>query len=196
MKDITQYINEGIVDMLMKVFVGKIKMLQKKFNISENSIDELSKTLAENQDSLNNELSDLAKGKIKNSEEWWKGVIRVKPDAAKAMVPAKVNDQLFTNILNISGVYQKALKSWEQAGILDTPQVVLHIQRDVKDLLAIFETVSKDNGKQANISTQLDKLQIILKGINLKNKDAKKILDDVLSDISGKGTEFVQKYSK
>lgn len=196
MKDITQYINEGIVDMLMKVFVGKIKMLQKKFNISENSIDELSKTLAENQDSLNNELSDLAKGKIKNSEEWWKGVIRVKPDAAKAMVPAKVNDQLFTNILNISGVYQKALKSWEQAGILDTPQVILHIQRDVKDLLAIFETVSKDNGKQANISTQLDKLQIILKGINLKNKDAKKILDDVLSDISGKGTEFVQKYSK
>ena len=112
------------------------------------------------------------------------------------MVPAKVNDQLFTNILNISGVYQKALKSWEQAGILDTPQVILHIQRDVKDLLAIFETVSKDNGKQANISTQLDKLQIILKGINLKNKDAKKILDDVLSDISGKGTEFVQKYSK
>lgn len=196
MKDITQYINEGIVDMLMKVFVGKIKMLQKKFNISENSIDELSKTLAENQDSLNNELSDLAKGKIKNSEEWWKGVIRVKPDAAKAMVPAKVNDQLFTNILNISAVYQKALKSWEQAGILDTPQVILHIQRDVKDLLAIFETVSKDNGKQANISTQLDKLQIILKGINLKNKDAKKILDDVLSDISGKGTEFVQKYSK
>jgi hypothetical protein len=196
MKAITQYINEGMVDMLMKVFVGKIKMLQKKFNISENSIDELSKTLAENQDSLNNELSDLAKGKIKNSEEWWKGVIRVKPDAAKAMVPAKVNDQLFTNILNISGVYQKALKSWEQAGILDTPQVILHIQRDVKDLLAIFETVSKDNGKQANISTQLDKLQIILKGINLKNKDAKKILDDVLSDISGKGTEFVQKYSK
>lgn len=196
MKDITQYINEGIVEVLMKFFVGKLKMLQKKFNISENSIDELSKTLAENQDSLNNELSDLAKGKIKNSEEWWKGVIRVKPDAAKAMVPAKVNDQLFTNILNISGVYQKALKSWEQAGILDTPQVILHIQRDVKDLLAIFETVSKDNGKQANISTQLDKLQIILKGINLKNKDAKKILDDVLSDISGKGTEFVQKYSK
>lgn len=196
MKDITQYINEGIVDMLMKVFVGKIKMLQKKFNISENSIDELSKTLAENQDSLNNELSELAKGKIKNSEEWWKGVIRVKPDAAKAMVPAKVNDQLFTNILNISGVYQKALKSWEQAGILDTPQVILHIQRDVKDLLAIFETVSKDNGKQANISAQLDKLQVILKGINLKNKDAKKILDDVLSDISGKGTEFIQKYSK
>ena len=77
MKDITQYINEGIVDVLMKVFVGKIKMLQKKFNISENSIDELSKTLAENQDSLNNELSDLAKGKIKNSEEGGKGFIRV-----------------------------------------------------------------------------------------------------------------------
>lgn len=196
MKDITQYINEGIVDMLMKAFVGKIKMLQKKFNISENSIDELSKSLAENQDSLNNELSKLAKGKIKNSEEWWKGVIRVKPEAAKAMVPAKVNDQLFTNILNISGVYQKALKSWEAAGILDTPQVILHIQRDVKDLLAIFETVSKDNGKQANISAQLDKLQVILKGINLNNKDAKKTLDDVLKDISGKGTEFVQKYSK
>lgn len=196
MKDITQYINEGIVDMLMKAFVGKIKMLQKKFNISENSIDELSKTLAENQDSLNNELSKLAKGKIKNSEEWWKGVIRVKPEAAKAMVPAKVNDQLFTNILNISGVYQKALKSWEAAGILDTPQVILHIQRDVKDLLAIFETVSKDNGKQANISAQLDKLHNILSNITLKNKDAKKTLDDVLKDISGKGTEFVQKYSK
>ena len=31
MKAITQYINEGIVDMLMKVFVGKLKMLQKKY---------------------------------------------------------------------------------------------------------------------------------------------------------------------
>lgn len=196
MKAITQYINEGIVDMLMKAFVGKIKMLQKKFNISENSIDELSKTLAENQDSLNNELSKLAKGKIKDSEGWWKGVTRVKPEAAKAIAPEKVNNQLFTNILNISGVYQKAIKEWEQAGILDTPQVILHIQRDVKDLLAIFETVSKDNGKQANISAQLDKLHNILSNITLKNKDAKKTLDDVLKDLNGKGSEFVQKYSK
>lgn len=196
MKDITQYINEGIVDMLMKVFVGKLKMLQKKFNISENSIDELSKTLAENQDNLNNELSKLAKGKIKDSEGWWKGVVRVKPEAAKAMVPAKVNDQLFTNILNISGVYQKAIKSWEDAGILDTPQVMLHIQRDVKDLLAIFETVSKDNGKQANISAQLDKLQNILANMTLSNNDAKSILDDIIKDLDGKGSEFMQKYSK
>lgn len=196
MKGITQYINEGLVDALMKVFVGKLKMLQKKFNISENSIDELSKTLAENQDNLNNELSNLAKGKIKDSEGWWKGVVRVKPEAAKAMVPAKVNDQLFTNILNISGVYQKAVKSWEAAGILDTPQVMLHIQRDVKDLLAIFETVSKDNGKQANISAQLDKLQNILSNMPLSNKDAKSILDDIIKDLDGKGSEFMQKYSK
>lgn len=196
MKDITQYINEGLVDALMKVFVGKLKMLQKKFNISENSIDELSKTLAENQDNLNNELSNLAKGKIKDSEGWWKGVVRVKPEAAKAMVPEKVNDQLFTNILNISGIYIKAIKSWEQAGILDTPQVMLHIQRDVKDLLAIFETVSKDNGKQANISAQLDKLQNILSNMTLSNKDAKSILDDIIKDLDGKGSEFMQKYSK
>ena len=196
MKAITQYINEGIVEVLMKFFVGKLKMLQKKFNISENSIDELSKTLAENQDNLNNELSKLAKGKIKDSEGWWKGVIRVKPEAAKALVPAKVNDQLFTNILNISGVYQKAIKSWESAGILDTPQVILHIQRDVKDLLAIFETVSKDNGKQANISAQLDKLQNILANMSLSNNDAKSILDDIIKDLDGKGSEFMQKYSK
>ena len=43
----------------MKFFVGKLKMLQKKFNISENSIDELAQSLAENQDNLNNELSNL-----------------------------------------------------------------------------------------------------------------------------------------
>lgn len=196
MKDITQYINEGIVEVLMKFFVGKLKMLQKKFNISENSIDELAQSLAENQDNLNNELSTLAKGKIKNSEDWWKGVTRVKPEAAKAIAPEKVNNQLFTNILNISGVYQKAIKEWEQAGILDTPQVMLHIQRDVKDLLAIFETISKDNGKQANISAQLDKLHNILANITLKNTDANKILDDVLNDLDGKGSEFVQKYSK
>jgi hypothetical protein len=196
MKAITQYINEGMVEVLMKFFVGKLKMLQKKFNISENSIDELAQSLAENQDNLNNELSNLAKGKIKNSEEWWKGVTRVKPEAAKAIAPEKVNNQLFTNILNISGVYQKAIKEWEQAGILDTPQVILHIQRDVKDLIAIFETVSKDNGKQANISTQLDKLENILSRITLNNKDAKQILDDTLKDIDGKGSEFVQKYSK
>lgn len=196
MKDITQYINEGIVEVLMKFFVGKLKMLQKKFNISENSIDELAQTLAENQDNLNNELSTLAKGKIKNSEDWWKGVTRVKPEAAKTIAPEKVNNQLFTNIFNISGVYQKAIKEWEQAGILDTPQVMLHIQRDVKDLLAIFETISKDNGKQANISAQLDKLQNILSRITLTNKDAKQILDDTLNDLDGKGSEFVQKYSK
>lgn len=196
MKDITQYINEGMVEVLMKFFVGKLKMLQKKFNISENSIDELAQSLAENQDNLNNELSKLAKGKIKNSEEWWKGVVRVKPEAAKSIAPEKVNNQLFTNILNISGVYQKAIKEWEQAGILDTPQVMLHIQRDVKDLLAIFETISKDNGKQANISAQLDKLHNILANIKLTNKDAQKTLDDVLNDLDGKGSEFVQKYSK
>ena len=196
MKNIAQYINEGLVDMLMKVFVGKLKMLQKKFNISENSIDELAKTLAENKDNLNNELSNLAKGKIQDSEGWWKGVTRVKPEAAKVIAPEKVNNQLFTNILNISGVYQKAIKEWERAGILDTPQVMLHIQRDVKDLLAIFETISKDNGKQANISAQLDKLENILSSINLKNNDAKQILDDVLNDLDGKGSEFVQKYSK
>ena len=103
---------------------------------------------------------------------------------------------VFTNILNISGVYQKALKSWEAAGILDTPQVMLHIQRDVKDLLAIFETVSKDNGKQANISAQLDKLQNILSNMTLSNKDAKSILDDIIKDLDGKGSEFMQKYSK
>ena len=68
MKTITQYINEGLVDALMKVFVGKLKMLQKKFNISENSIGELAQSLAENQDNLNNELSNLAKGKIKDSD--------------------------------------------------------------------------------------------------------------------------------
>ena len=56
---------------------------------------------------------------------------------------------------------------------------MLHIQRDVKDLLAIFETVSKDNGKQANISAQLDKLQNILSNMTLSNKDAKSILDDI-----------------
>lgn len=196
MKDITQYINEGLVDMLMKFFVGKLKMLQKKFNISENSIEELSNTLAENQDNLNNELSNLAKGKIKDSDGWWKGVNKVKPETAKVISPEKVNNQLFTNILNISGVYQKAIKEWEQVGILDTPQVMLHIQRDVKDLLVIFETISKDNGKQANISAQLDKLHNILSNITLKNKDAKEILDDVLNDLDGKGSEFVQKYSK
>jgi hypothetical protein len=196
MKTITQYINEGMVDMLIKFFVGKLKMLQKKFNISENSIEELSNTLAENQDNLNNELSNLAKGKIKDSDGWWKGVNKVKPETAKVISPEKVNNQLFTNILNISGVYQKAIKEWEQVGILDTPQVMLHIQRDVKDLLVIFETISKDNGKQANISTQLDKLHNILSNITLKNNDAKEILDDVLNDLDGKGSEFVQKYSK
>ena len=196
MKDITQYINEGLVDALAKFFVGKVKMLQKKFNISENSIDELSGTLAENQDKLNTELKKASKGKVKNSTDWWKKLIKVKPEVAKAISPEKINNQLYTNILNISGVYQKAIDSWASAGILDSPQIQLHIQRDVKDLLAIFETVGKDNGKKAGISGQLDKLEGILSSMQLKNKEAKEVLKDTQKEISGKGKEFVQKYSK
>jgi high-affinity K+ transport system ATPase subunit B len=124
MKDLTTYLNESLLDAIVKIFVGKIKMLQKKFNISENSINDLSTSLSEIQDELNNELNKLSNGKVKDSADWWKQLLKVKPEVAKGAVPEKINNQLFTNILNVSGVYSKALESWDNIEILDTEGVV------------------------------------------------------------------------
>lgn len=196
MKDLTTYLNESLLDAIVKIFVGKIKMLQKKFNISENSINDLSTSLSEIQDELNNELKELSKGKVKDSTDWWKQLLKVKPEVAKGSVPEKINNQLFTNILNVSGVYSKALESWDSIGILDTEGIQYHIKRDIKQLIAIIETVCKDNGKQANISQQLDKLENILSQLKLKDKKAKEILDETIGELNGKGSEFLQKYKK
>lgn len=196
MKDLTTYLNESLLDAIAKIFIGKIKVLQKKFNISENSINDLSTSLSEIQDELNNELNELSKGKVKDSTDWWKQLLKVKPEVAKSSIPEKINNQLFTNILNVSGVYSKALESWNSIGILDTEGIQYHIKRDIKQLIAIIETVCKDNGKQANISQQLDKLENILSQLKLKDKKSKEILDETIGELNGKGSEFIQKYKK
>ena len=190
MKDLARYvndsINESLLDMIIKLFTNKLKVLQKKFSLSQNSIDDLSEKLAEPQDKLNSELKELSKGKITDSDKWWKQLLVVKPELAKVISPIVVNDSITKNLLNISGVYKKALDSWEDAKILDTPGIQYHIKRDISQLVILAEGIVKDNKKQVNIVNQLKKIEILLKQLKLKDRDAKKILDGTIDIISGK----------
>ena len=195
MKDLARYvndsINESLLDMIIKLFTNKLKVLQKKFSLSQNSIDDLSEKLAEPQDKLNSELKELSKGKITDSDKWWKQLLVVKPELAKVISPIVVNDSITKNLLNISGVYKKALDSWEDAKILDTPGIQYHIKRDISQLVILAEGIVKDNKKQVNIVNQLKKIEILLKQLKLKDRDAKKILDETLDIISGKAEDLL-----
>ena len=86
----------------------------------------------------------------------------------------------------MSGVYKKALDSWGAAKILDTPGIQYHIKRDISQLVILSEGIVKDNKKQVNIVNQLKKIEILLKQLKLKDRDAKKILDETIDIISGK----------
>ena len=102
MKDLTTYVNESMNDsinesllgMIIKLFTNKLKVLQKKFSLSENSINELSEKLAEPQDKLNSELKELSKGKIIDSDKWWKQLLVVKPELSKVVSPIDVNNSI------------------------------------------------------------------------------------------------------
>ena len=195
MKDLSTYvndsINESLLGMIIKLFTNKLKALQKKFSLSENSINDLSEKLAEPQDKLNSELKELSKGKITDSDKWWKQLLVVKPELSKVTSPIVVNDSITKNLLNISGVYKKALDSWEAANILDTPGIQYHINRDISQLVILSEGIVKDNKKQINVVNQLKKIEILLQQLNLKDKDAKKILDETLDIISGKAEDLL-----
>ena len=106
MKDLATYvndsINESLLDVIIKIFTNKLKVLQKKFSLSQNSVDDLSEKLAEPQDKLNSELKELSKGKITDSDKWWKQLLVVKPELAKVISPIVVNDSITKNLLNIS----------------------------------------------------------------------------------------------
>ena len=195
MKDLTTYVNESINESLLetiaKFFINKLKVLQKKFSLSENSINELSEKLAEPQDKLNSELKELSKGKIIDSDKWWKQLLVVKPELSKVVSPIVLNDSITKNLLNISSIYKKALDSWEAANILDTPGIQYHIKRDISQLVILAEGIVKDNKKQLNVANQLKKIEILLQQLKLKDEDAKKILDETLDIISGKAEDLL-----
>ena len=195
MKDLTTYVNESIneslIEMIAKFFMNKLKVLQNKFSLSENSVNDLSEKLAEPQDKLNSELKELSKGKIIDSDKWWKQLLVVKPELSKVVSPIVLNDSITKNILNISSIYKKALDSWEAANILDTPGIQYHIKRDITQLVILAEGIVKDNKKQINIVNQLKKIEILLRQLKLKDKDAKKILDETLDIISGKAEDLL-----
>lgn len=195
MKDLTTYVNESIneslIEMIAKFFMNKLKVLQNKFSLSENSVNDLSEKLPEPQDKLNNELKELSKGKIIDSDKWWKQLLVVKPELSKVVSPIVLNDSITKNILNISSIYKKALDSWEAAKILDTPGIQYHIKRDITQLVILAEGIVKDNKKQINIVNQLKKIEILLRQLKLKDKDAKKILDETLDIISGKAEDLL-----
>ena len=197
MKDLTTYINdsvnESLLGMIVKLFTDKLKVLQKKFSLSQNSIDDLSEKLAEPQDKLNEELKELSKGKINDSDNWWKQLLKVKPELSKVVSPIFVNDSITKNLLNISGVYRKALNSWEAAKILDTPGIQYHIKRDIAQLVILAEGIVEDNKRQVNVLNQLKKIEVLLQQLKLKDKDAKKILDETLNNISGKAEDLLYK---
>ena len=188
---VNESINESLIEMIAKFFMNKLKVLQNKFSLSENSINELSEKLAEPQDKLNSELKELSKGKIIDSDKWWKQLLVVKPELSKVVSPIVLNDSITKNLLNISGIYRKALDSWEAANILDTPGIQYHIKRDITQLVILAEGIVKDNKKQINIVNQLKKIEILLRQLKLKDKDAKKILDETLDIISGKAEDLL-----
>ena len=195
MKDLTTYVNESINESLLetitKFFINKLKVLQKKFSLSENSVNDLSEKLAEQQDKLNNELKELSKGKIIDSDKWWKQLLVVKPELSKVVSPIEVNNSITKNLLNISSIYRKALYSWEAVNILDTPGIQYHIKRDIAQLVILTEGIAKDNEKQTNVANQLKKIEILLQQLKLKDIDAKKILDETLDIISGKAEDLL-----
>ena len=195
MKDLTTYVNESINESLLetiaKFFINKLKVLQKKFSLSENSVNDLGEKLAEPQDKLNSELKELSKGKIIDSDKWWKQLLVVKPELSKVVSPIDVNNSITKNLLNISDIYRKALDSWEAAKILDTPGIQYHIKRDISQLVILAEGIAKDTEKQTNIANQLKKIEILLQRLKLKDKDAKKILDETLDIISGKAEDLL-----
>ena len=195
MKDLTTYVNESINESLLetiaKFFINKLKVLQKKFSLSENFVNDLSEKLAEPQDKLNSELKELSKGKIIDSDKWWKQLLVVKPELSKVVSPIDVNNSITKNLLNISDIYRKALDSWEAAQILDTPGIQYHIKRDITQLVILAEGIVKDNKKQINVANQLKKIEILLQQLKLKDKDAKKILDETLDIISGKAEDLL-----
>ena len=195
MKDLTTYVNESIneslIEMIAKFFMNKLKVLQNKFSLSENSVNDLSEKLAEPQDKLNSELKELSKGKISDSTKWWKQLLVVKPELSKVVSPIVLNDSITKNLLNISGIYRKALDSWEAANILDTPGIQYHIKRDISQLVILAEGIVKDNGKQTNIANQLKKIEILLQQLKLKDEYAKKILYETLDIISGKAEDLL-----
>ena len=195
MKDLTTYVNESINESLLetitKFFINKLKVLQKKFSLSENSVNDLSEKLAEQQDKLNNELKELSKGKIIDSDKWWKQLLVVKPELSKVVSPIEVNNSITKNLLNISSIYRKALYSWEAVNILDTPGIQYHIKRDIAQLVILAEGIAKDNEKQTNVANQLKKIEILLQQLKLKDEDAKKILDETLDIISGKAEDLL-----
>ena len=195
MKDLTTYVNESINESLLetiaKFFINKLKVLQKKFSLSENSVNDLSEKLAEPQDKLNNELKELSKGKIIDSDKWWKQLLVVKPELSKVVSPIEVNNSITKNLLNISSIYRKALYSWEAVNILDTPGIQYHIKRDITQLVILAEGIVKDNKKQLNVANQLKKIEILLQQLKLKDEDAKKILDETLDIISGKAEDLL-----
>ena len=195
MKDLTTYVNESINESLLETianfFIDKLKVLQKKFSLSENSVNDLSEKLAEPQDKLNSELKELSEGKILDSDKWWKQLLIVKPELSKVISPIDVNNSITKNLLNISVVYKKALDSWEAAKILDTPGIQYHIKRDISQLVILAEGIVKDNKKQFNVANQLKKIEILLQQLKLKDNDAKKILDETLDIISGKAEDLL-----
>ena len=195
MKDLTTYVNESINESLFetiaKFFINKLKVLQKKFSLSENSVNDLSEKLAESQDKLNSELKELSKGKIVDSDKWWKQLLVVKPELSKVVSPIDVNNSIIKNLLNISDIYRKALDSWEAANILDTPGIQYHIKRDITQLVILAGGIVKDNKKQVNVANQLKKIEIILQRLKLKDNNAKKILDETLDIISGKAEDLL-----
>ena len=195
MKDLTTYVNESINESLLetiaKFFINKLKVLQKKFSLSENSVNDLSEKLAEPQDKLNSELKELSKGKIIDSDKWWKQLLVVKPELSKVVSPIDVNNSITKNLLNISDIYRKALDSWEAAQILDTPGIQYHIKRDITQLVILVEGIVKDNKKQINVANQLKKIEILLQRLKLKDNYAKKILDETLDIISGKAEDLL-----
>lgn len=196
MKSIDVYINESIVDSIIRLFIGKTKLLQKRYSVSENSINEISTKVGEAQKELDDSLAKLTHNKVKNSTIWWKQLIKANKNLSSITSPEELNNDIFSNTAKISAQYLNVLNEWQSAKILDTPGIQYHIKRDIKQMIVIIETICKDNSKYVVIANQLSKIEKILENLNLSNDDANNILASTIEEIKGKGQQYLTNYKK
>lgn len=187
-------VNEGFFDLINKMIT---KLLQKKTNMSENTSKELADGLAKENDALNKEISKVSKGKIKDLDTWWKVYSKQNKQATEATSPQDYIQSILKNTANVTMVYKKMIEQYQSVGILNNTIICAAISSSVKQYIIVIESILKDNTKKISIANQLTNLYKYLSTVEIPdNDDGKKLFDEGVKALDGKGQEFLKKYKK
>lgn len=202
MKNISEYLNDNIEYPINEGFFGFIskmitKLLQKKANMSENTSKEMETNLAKENDSLNKEISKVSKGKIKDLDTWWKVYSKQNKKASEVTSPQDYLQSILKNTANVTMTYKKMIESYQGAGILNNTIICAAIASSIKQYIIVIESIIKDNKKKIMVANQLTNLYKYLSTVEITdNDDGKKLFDDAVKELNGKGIDFIKKYKK